>query len=796
MAPPTPGRHRGPRPQVNNNIGEAGRTTNIAPPKYVPRDSAGHERAEDFFDRAVNGAEDDDEDEDMYAEPEPSTKAKQSAKKKVVMNGATREKRGERPDRFMLGEDRGRKTGVVKKLAQRDEAGFEDLDAFFKSPSPSRSVATNKSTVKSRKTAPLFNAVSPEYEQDEEYEGEDSRMMVNDGATSLSPTTYQRVRNTSSSARQPSSLRHSTLPSGSKSVPHKGLAISSPNSPRKGTGASNGTRRRLSSLSGSGDEADPAEEHYNVASSDEEDEDEVVRAALAPRKSGAAAKKLDKGKGKAAPRIAFEEEEEEEHGYEPNGHAYDDEDEQEEEEQEEEEPVARKSAAASAKKKKPAAPRASNASTASPSGGGKRRGVSSSPAVLSSGLMKLDKNGRPVPVDRKGKGKEVVRSPSPAQEDQYEEDYGGGYDNYDGGEGGIGATGDEVDEEGFPQYDEEDYEEQEDPDAPGPSSRPAKGKKPAAPKAKKGKAAGASRTRDSSSPERKSGGSSSPKKKSATASQKAVVTQVPRKRQREEGTVDIDGVRRSTRQRIEPLEYWRNERVIYKRRQSGIGMNAIVRVPKEEPAPLTKAGKKKGSHGGDSKRGGSARASSRGATVKAEEVNPEEGCDDMTDPDGLVWSWEGNAEISRRIAFTKKMMDPKPTFDGQFAFQKIYQELDYLAGGVMVIPPGKQKATKPAKDNSYVFYVIQGSVSVTIHRVRFTVGPGGTFFVPRGNHYAIQATSSREVKLFFAQGRRVIEYENGETRADTVEDSQRFIEQEQQLDTVQEEDEEEEEEEE
>jgi hypothetical protein len=48
------------------------------------------------------------------------------------------------------------------------------------------------------------------------------------------------------------------------------------------------------------------------------------------------------------------------------------------------------------------------------------------------------------------------------------------------------------------------------------------------------------------------------------------------------------------------------------------------------------------------------------------------------------------------------MMDPKPAFNNQYQFQKIYQELDYLAGGILDIPVGGRKDTKPAKDNSYV----------------------------------------------------------------------------------------------
>ncbi|BGP13860.1 mitotic fidelity of chromosome transmission-related protein [Rhodosporidiobolus nylandii] len=763
MAPPTPGRHRGPRPQVNNNIGEAGRTTNIVPPKHVPRDSAGHERADEFFDRAIDGEYD--EDEEMH-EAAPAAKAKQSAKKKVVANGAGRERKGERPDRFMLGEDRGRKTGVVKAALQRDEEGFEDINNFFQSPSPTRSTATAKSTVKSRRNGQLFNPVSPEYEENG-FDEDESDMQVDDG-TSLSPTTYQRQH--PSSARRPSSLRHSTNASGSHSHSRKGLATSSPNSPRKTT-SSNG-RRRLSSLSGSGDEADDAEqEDLNLASSeDDEAEDEVVRAALGANRfgnGGGSAMKPDKGKGKA-PRVPSEDEEEQE-----VDEAYGDAQQEEDDEEDEEEETAPRQAST---KKKQAAPRQSNGSAASPSTRGSPNG--------SSGLLKLDKNGRPVAADRKGKGKEVVRSPSPPQEDYYDQqEYGGGFDE-DDEDGGDGQGFDD----GFQRYDPEDFEEEEDPNAPGPSNRPAKapkkGKAPAAPKGKK-----TTRTQsDSDSPPSKK--SAGQRRKAPDSSQTKVIEKVVRKRGREEGTVDIDGVRRSTRQRIEPLEYWRNERVIYKRRSSGVGMNAIVRVPKEEPAPLTKAGKKKGAH---SKRGSSAKPSSRSYAVKDEHPD-EEGCDDMTDPDGLVWSWEGDAEISRRVAFTRKMMDPKPTFDGKFSFQKIYQELDYLAGGIMVIAPGGRKDSKPARDNSYVFYCIQGSVSVTIHRARFTIGPGGTFFVPRGNQYAIEATSNREVRLFFAQGRRVIELPDGFTRPDTKEDSQSYVQQ--QLDAVPEEDEESEEEEE
>ncbi|GEM09638.1 centromere protein C [Rhodotorula toruloides] len=727
MAPPTPGRQRGPRPQVNNNIGEAGRTTNIAPPKGVPRDSAGHERPDAFFNRADGGEYSDDDEEfgDMVRRHPP----KQASAKKKLVNGA-RGARGERPDKYIAGEDRGRKTGVTKAIAQRDADGFEDLNNFFHSSSPARSVATtaaSRSTVKKRRETQLFRRDSPDYA--EEYQEEDdSDMMVDDG-TSLSPTTYQRQH--SSSARAPSSLRHSTNASGAHSVSRRGLNRSSPAI----NGSAKSNRRRLSDLS-AGDEDEDEEtqdEDEQDEQSEDEDEDEVVRATLGADRFSGSPKRVDKRKGKARAR---------------------DEDGDDEEEEED---------------RLPAKKRKSVASTRRTSGGSSNVG---SPT----GLMKLDRNGRPMQVvDRKGKGKADERSPSPVvdeeqhfeQQDYYNQDFGGGFDDEEE------RADEQVDfQDGVDSQEEQEDEQEEEEEEPvaGPSSRPYK----AAPKKKATKVTKASKTAKAT------------KALSRRAPPQPIIEAVDR-HYREAGTVEIDGVRRTTRERYGRLEYWRNERAIYNRRQSGLAVQAIVRVPKEEPKPLTKAGAKKGTR---ARRGTSAKPHSRGKSVKYEPPE-EEGCDDMTDPDGVVWSWEGDAETSRRIAFTAKMMDPKPTFDGKFSYQKIYQELDYLAGGILNIPPGGEKGLKPSRDNSYIFYVIEGSVSVLCHRVRFTIGPGGTFFIPRGNTYQIVATSNREVKMFFAQGRRVIEYEDGSSRNDTKSGSQQFVQS--TLEAVEEEEEEEEE---
>lgn len=102
------------------------------------------------------------------------------------------------------------------------------------------------------------------------------------------------------------------------------------------------------------------------------------------------------------------------------------------------------------------------------------------------------------------------------------------------------------------------------------------------------------------------------------------------------------GLRRGKRLRYEPLEWWRCEKVVYGRRDSGKityvpTIKEIVRIPKDPPKPLGAAHK--------TKRGTSRR-------IKTEEpstvYNPEEGWDDKTHTNGTVIDWFTGNEVSRR----------------------------------------------------------------------------------------------------------------------------------------------------
>ncbi|RDX46946.1 hypothetical protein OH76DRAFT_1442600 [Lentinus brumalis] len=229
-----------------------------------------------------------------------------------------------------------------------------------------------------------------------------------------------------------------------------------------------------------------------------------------------------------------------------------------------------------------------------------------------------------------------------------------------------------------------------------------------------------------------------------------------------------DGLRRSKRRRYSPLAWWRLEKVVYGRRENGQSLvpsiKEIHRIAQMPAKPL----------GARRRRRGQSRKKSRTVEPEAQQVlvyNPEEGWDEKTDSRCLVREYgDEDKEVERRVAFTANMVQPKPAAQGAFYFQKIFGDGDFLAAGQLIIPPGSTKPTKGTKDNTFVFYVIQGAVQFCVHKTNFVLSTGGMFMVPRGNIYYIQNICERDAKLFFAQARKMPEEafreEEGEAESD------------------------------
>lgn len=316
------------------------------------------------------------------------------------------------------------------------------------------------------------------------------------------------------------------------------------------------------------------------------------------------------------------------------------------------------------------------------------------------------------------------------------------------------------------------------------------------PKAKS-TANGASRSTASGSKAKPSKTSSSTKRKPAAGE----IVEKVRPQPRVATVYDENGVRRSTRQRFAPLEYWRGERIRYGRPSLPSGSTAedlrgrpgedefeddpsmmlvrkrvpvldikeVIRVPRAPgegtfagtTRPRTTASRRKVDRKSEER---PARTASRTPDADepwevqldptADTFHVEDGWDAKTVESGLVIDDEDDTEILTSIVRTKASIRPMAAANQQFRFEKLFNCGGLMATGVLQLPPGTRKPTKPSKDNSFVFCVLQGALRATVHRKTFVVGPEGIFQVPAGNTYSLENICERDVKLFFAQCRK------------------------------------------
>ncbi|KAJ7453078.1 Mif2/CENP-C like-domain-containing protein [Mycena latifolia] len=256
---------------------------------------------------------------------------------------------------------------------------------------------------------------------------------------------------------------------------------------------------------------------------------------------------------------------------------------------------------------------------------------------------------------------------------------------------------------------------------------------------------------------------SKPKPKSPTKA-KPKATARPQKENR-----DIpDGVRRSRRTPYAPLEWWRLERVEYGRgdhdpeRVLCPPIRAIIRIPKEPVVPLGKHGRAHKRARKRSSSAGTGHVVEKVVEVRVPAEDPEAGWDDETSPDAVVKSYPDGQDVLRRIAFPAKMFNPTPAANNEWAFQKVFNDPDFVAAGQLLIPPHGRKPSKQTKDNTFIFFVIEGAVNLKIYETSLVVASGGMFMVPRGNTYFIENIADRDAKLFFTQARKMREGEDDE----------------------------------
>ncbi|KAJ3298535.1 hypothetical protein HK104_010590 [Borealophlyctis nickersoniae] len=194
------------------------------------------------------------------------------------------------------------------------------------------------------------------------------------------------------------------------------------------------------------------------------------------------------------------------------------------------------------------------------------------------------------------------------------------------------------------------------------------------------------------------------------------------------------GNRRSKRTRVPPLAYWKNERLVYEVKDpEHIGpMHVVKDVIRVADSDNEDARRKK--------RHPSAR-------VK-KEFTPVE-------PDITVLDYQTGKERIERIIATERSIDPRTMGHGDYRFEKIFSEGNFVAAGVLLLPKGSEKPNKNSLASAMIFVILSGQVEVTVHKNTFMIGTGSMFFVPRGNQYKVRNCGRGEARVFFCHAKEV-----------------------------------------
>ncbi|EMR08089.1 hypothetical protein PNEG_03529 [Pneumocystis murina B123] len=218
----------------------------------------------------------------------------------------------------------------------------------------------------------------------------------------------------------------------------------------------------------------------------------------------------------------------------------------------------------------------------------------------------------------------------------------------------------------------------------------------------------------------------------------------------------VNGTRRSLRTKVAPLAYWRNERIVYElgeRRKSGPAMPKIKEIIRVDPISIPNR------HKGTSR---TKNTNFKKKLIKSEMPSDDE-WEEKVDVECEVINWHDKKPIVKRIAYPASSYAPKDVANAIIKFQKTFDEAPFFATGVMDLPRGGEKATKPSKHNVMTFVILEGAVEATVHQTSFRLKRGSHFIVPRGNYYSIRNIANKVSRLFFTQATDTLE--NEELRA-------------------------------
>ncbi|KAF9939757.1 hypothetical protein BGZ67_008990 [Mortierella alpina] len=252
------------------------------------------------------------------------------------------------------------------------------------------------------------------------------------------------------------------------------------------------------------------------------------------------------------------------------------------------------------------------------------------------------------------------------------------------------------------------------------------------------------------------------RKRKEPPQESTTLTLVPLERKDKPVEQDDSGIRRSNRVTFKPLAFWRNERVILGRSDNTPQpvpiIKGVVRAPPPEPAV-----------------GRGIKRSRTKSSNRYPRSQPQH-FDDGEEADEEDEDLSSDPELLRQQGFAQKIhpqfecvdqatgsivvrAESKDAMQFQdvpgrhYQYHRGLEDEDTISSGIVRIPGQGTKPNKNASASSVVYYVIQGTVQVTVYKSTVILHRGGRFLVPQGNQYMIKNLSRKECLLFFAQSK-------------------------------------------
>ncbi|KAK9247993.1 Mif2/CENP-C like-domain-containing protein [Lipomyces tetrasporus] len=252
--------------------------------------------------------------------------------------------------------------------------------------------------------------------------------------------------------------------------------------------------------------------------------------------------------------------------------------------------------------------------------------------------------------------------------------------------------------------------------------------------------------------------------KTATAGQTATIPISPVKNDSNSVNCEDEPVRRSSRTRMKPLEYWKNERIVYnlvRDEEQGHAVPAIKSIVRASSAvreKLPKSSKRKFSLTSlepytASRNFRTRRAVERDVKGDFDMVNESDAEEIVTE----VEAYSTGERITRRVAIPSTALPyiAVSNSSSNFEFAKTFEEDGgFLATGILRLPANTGcKGCRKTRANALVFCVLEGTVKVVLNQeVAFRIRRSGHFLVPRGNSYSLESVGNKMAVLFYAQG--------------------------------------------